>query len=501
MNPKEYINASNGDGEAVRAIVTEDRGIGNLALVVDSVLNWPHKFVATSGEVDEEDRFIPETVTVFRGYLDGSIVMIEEFAPSYSDIGNTENQVVVLKPTTLWADLVAQSLEEPGVPAGGIEGQVLTKLSDDDGDVGWEDGGGDSTWVFNETPSGAVDGSNTVFTVVGPANNVIVTLNGLVQRPGVGNDYTITGNTITFEDAPVSGDVILVTYTSLAGTTVVGSNSIAWKEAAAGVINSVNAVFTTAGGRAYIGGSLQVYVNGIAQGTSVTETNPATGTFTLDLAPLTGSEVEVSYQFVQSVTANADTVDGYHAQELPTANTIPVLNPQKFLTAASIGSTLVVAENTEKLTWSGTVKTKWTIGTWSQYGLFAETSNPNIIKITVPAGKQYTIKLTHLCSAVQSPNGNWGHSGIVKLNPSTLAVETFLTSSMNANGDNYHPETSECVQVLTEGDHYFCLWVRTNTTTSNNVWYGGGDSTATSGTYDFGRSAVFSAVLLNVEDA
>ncbi len=111
MNPKDYIKASDGNGEAVRAIVTEDRGIGNMALVVDSVLNWPHKFIATSGTV-VDDQIDPETATVFYGHLDGSIIMIDEFAPGYTDNGNTENQVVVLKPTTPWADAVAEAAED-----------------------------------------------------------------------------------------------------------------------------------------------------------------------------------------------------------------------------------------------------------------------------------------------------------------------------------------------------------------------------------------------------
>ena len=111
MNPKDYIKASDGNGEAVRAIVTEDRGIGNMALVVDSVLNWPHKFIATSGTV-VDDQIDPETATVFYGHLDGSIIMIDEFAPGYTDNGNTEDQVVVLKPTTPWADAVAEAAED-----------------------------------------------------------------------------------------------------------------------------------------------------------------------------------------------------------------------------------------------------------------------------------------------------------------------------------------------------------------------------------------------------
>ena len=69
-------------------------------------------------------------------------------------------------------------------------------------------------FVTRETPSGTVDGSNTDFTL---ANTPIsgkeqVYLNGLLQDVGSGNDYTISGDVITFETAPVSGDKVRVTY-------------------------------------------------------------------------------------------------------------------------------------------------------------------------------------------------------------------------------------------------------------------------------------------------
>lgn len=230
MDPKEYIKASDGNGEAVRAIVTEDRGVTNMALIVDSILNWPHKFIATSGEVDADDIFIPETVTVFYGYLDGSIIMIEEFAPGYSDIGNFENQVVVLKPTTPWADSVAAAVEgASSLPDGGLTGQALIKASDADQDVEWGSGGGVSI-ITKETPGGAVDG--------------------------------------------------------------------------------VNANFTTA--LPYVGGSLQGYINGIAQSNFIAEVNPTLGTFSFDVPPLVGDNVRVAYHYAPSETGGADTLDGYH---------------------------------------------------------------------------------------------------------------------------------------------------------------------------------------------
>lgn len=75
-------------------------------------------------------------------------------------------------------------------------------------------GGGDAvTLVFNETPTGTVNGSNAVFTLAHtPVAGVLVSLNGLVQAPGAGRDYTVSGQTLTFSTPPETGDIILTTY-------------------------------------------------------------------------------------------------------------------------------------------------------------------------------------------------------------------------------------------------------------------------------------------------
>lgn len=104
----------------------------------------------------------------------------------------------------------------------------------------------------------------------------------------------------------------------------VGSVSVVKKETPSGAVNGSNVTFTTA--NPYIGGTLQVFVNGLAQSNFITETVPSTGTFTLDEAPLTGDNVRVEYSFTSTSYGNADTVDGYNANATPTANTIPVLN-------------------------------------------------------------------------------------------------------------------------------------------------------------------------------
>lgn len=71
-----------------------------------------------------------------------------------------------------------------------------------------------SNVITRETPSGSVNGSNTAFTLANTpiAGTESVYLNGLLQEPGAGNDYTISGPTITYLTAPVSGDKVRVSY-------------------------------------------------------------------------------------------------------------------------------------------------------------------------------------------------------------------------------------------------------------------------------------------------
>ncbi len=68
------------------------------------------------------------------------------------------------------------------------------------------------SFSINETPSGAINGSNVSYTLWNTpiAGTVQVFLNWLLQT--VSDDYTISGITITYTTAPVSGDVIRVSY-------------------------------------------------------------------------------------------------------------------------------------------------------------------------------------------------------------------------------------------------------------------------------------------------
>lgn len=70
-----------------------------------------------------------------------------------------------------------------------------------------------ASFVFGETPSGAVNGSNATFTTAQNfvPESVQVFINGVSQTNGV--DYTTSGTTtITLTVSPVSGDYIRVNY-------------------------------------------------------------------------------------------------------------------------------------------------------------------------------------------------------------------------------------------------------------------------------------------------
>jgi hypothetical protein len=87
------------------------------------------------------------------------------------------------------------------------DGQVLTWVAANND---WEPkpgGSGGGTAVTQEVPTGTINGTNTTFTLSAapsPASSLLLFLNGVEQLPGT--DYTLSGSTITYINAPVAGD-------------------------------------------------------------------------------------------------------------------------------------------------------------------------------------------------------------------------------------------------------------------------------------------------------
>ena len=308
MQPADYVSASDGTGEAVRSVITTERLIGATTLITDSVLHWPNKFIATSGTLDPVTGILDEdTITVFKGYLTGSIITIDEYAPGYTDIGHEVGQVVVLKPSTLWADIVRAYLDD------------LTAFTEEQTHL---------AFVKNEVVGGTMNGVNTSFTLSASAVTGTVELykNGVRLNPGAGNDYTVSGSAITMAAAPAASTVLLADYATNTSVFQNGITGIVTNQVPTGAVNGSNTSFTTS--TSYVAGTLEVWVNGLKQlpTTHYTETTPASGVFTLGDAPLTGDNVLVNYQHTLSSLSDADKVDGFNASATPMANTLLPLN-------------------------------------------------------------------------------------------------------------------------------------------------------------------------------
>jgi len=71
-----------------------------------------------------------------------------------------------------------------------------------------------ANFVDKEIPSGSINGSNTAFTLANTptAGSEHVYLNGVLQESGAGNDYTISGASITMLTAPLTGEKLRVSY-------------------------------------------------------------------------------------------------------------------------------------------------------------------------------------------------------------------------------------------------------------------------------------------------
>lgn len=106
-----HINASDGNGPAAPASVTTARSPSASVIQVNATTNWPDRFIATYGVLDEEtDTLDISTVRVFYGRVDGTTLVIDGFAPGFTDDGNSVGDKVYIKPVTAWADLIASTL-------------------------------------------------------------------------------------------------------------------------------------------------------------------------------------------------------------------------------------------------------------------------------------------------------------------------------------------------------------------------------------------------------
>lgn len=97
----------------------------------------------------------------------------------------------------------------------------------------------DTQFIDNQTPSGAINGSNTSFALTNtplPAASMNLSLNGDLLRRGT--DYTLSGNVITMSVAPSTGDNLIAFYRAAPIVVSFADNVIP-----TGTIDGVNVTF------------------------------------------------------------------------------------------------------------------------------------------------------------------------------------------------------------------------------------------------------------------
>lgn len=138
------IKASNGTGNASMATVQSVRNSGVTTIVVDTVNNFPATFMGSMGTphtfmdpvTAEQITVISEATAVdFTGHVSGSNLEIDSIAPGYTDGGSKVGDIVVIRPTTDWANNIASVLATAHSDTGALAANSVTTTSITNGAV------------------------------------------------------------------------------------------------------------------------------------------------------------------------------------------------------------------------------------------------------------------------------------------------------------------------------------------------------------------------------
>lgn len=110
MADYDYLQVSDGTQDAALMHIEAPRTIGATVIVVDGVVGVPQKFIGTMGTQLASGLIDPATKADFKGHLSTGTLVIDGFEPGSVDAGNTVGQIVIIKPNTVWANLVAQAI-------------------------------------------------------------------------------------------------------------------------------------------------------------------------------------------------------------------------------------------------------------------------------------------------------------------------------------------------------------------------------------------------------
>jgi len=151
-----------------------------------------------------------------------------------------------------------------------------------------------TSWM--ETPVGDIDGMNMVFDIAeepSPASSLLLYVNGVLQKQGLLDDYTISGKNIVFDYAPRTNSHIFATYPWLSSS----PTSTKWMDIPVGLTNGINYTFTLSHTPSPLE-SLMLYVNGVLQRQGPTGDYTISGNVvTMNYIPKAGSTLLSTYPY------------------------------------------------------------------------------------------------------------------------------------------------------------------------------------------------------------
>jgi len=199
-----------------------------VGIATQDIANGSFGYITWFGKVNDVYTTFPDNGTADETwsagdilYFDNTTGQLTNVAPTAPDLkiivasvikaqtGSDENGILLVRPTITPELSKLSDVDATGLADGNY-------LSWDNANSKWVATAplGTTSFVTNETPTGLVNGTNTVFDT---ANNYVggtlqVFRDGQLMKGG-GDDYTETdSNTFTFTTAPLTGSVLLVSY-------------------------------------------------------------------------------------------------------------------------------------------------------------------------------------------------------------------------------------------------------------------------------------------------
>lgn len=130
----DQIRASDGSGNASLATIQSSRSPGSSTIDVDTVAGVPDSFMGSMGTPHTfTDPITSEVITViseatavdFSGHVDGANLEIDDIAPGYVDGGSEIGDIVIIRPTTQYADNVADVLDASHEDDGTLKDNIV----------------------------------------------------------------------------------------------------------------------------------------------------------------------------------------------------------------------------------------------------------------------------------------------------------------------------------------------------------------------------------------